>query len=388
MSPSDRAAEPSGRAERSIGVSLGDRSYDIMIRQGLIGDAGRLLKPILARPRAFVVTDENVAPLYLAPLRSGLKGAGISEEEFIVEPGETAKSMAGLERLLDWLLDRGVERSDCILALGGGVIGDLAGFAAAIVKRGCAYVQIPTTLLAQVDSAVGGKTGVNAKAGKNLIGAFHQPRLVLADTSALATLPLREFRAGLAEVVKYGLIDNAEFFAWLEQNLPALLAQDADALGRAIEICCRAKAAIVAADEREGGARMLLNLGHTFGHALEAAAAYDGRLLHGEAVAIGCVMAFELSAQLGLCPPGDAERVRRIFERAGLPTDPAPMSADELDAERFVALMRHDKKSAGGAMRLILARGIGRAFVDEDMDPSSLRGFLSRRLSQHSDKQA
>ncbi|GAB4525148.1 MAG: 3-dehydroquinate synthase [Parvularculaceae bacterium] len=386
MSPSERTPD-SGGAERRIGVSLGDRSYHIIIRRGLIGDAGRLLKPILARPRAFVVTDENVAPLYLAPLKSGLEGAGISVEEYIVAPGETSKSMAALERLLEWLLDRGVERPDCILALGGGVIGDLAGFAAAIVKRGCAYVQIPTTLLAQVDSAVGGKTGVNAKAGKNLIGAFHQPRLVLSDTGALATLPPREFRAGLAEVVKYGLIDNAEFFAWLEPNLPALLAQDAEALGRAIEICCRAKAAIVAADEREGGARMLLNLGHTFGHALEAAAAYDGRLLHGEAVAIGCVLAFELSAEIGLCPPGDAERVRRIFERAGLPTDPVLTSTDRLDAERFIALMRHDKKSMAGGLRFILARGIGRAFVADDVDPSQLRNFLSSRLSALSEKQ-
>jgi 3-dehydroquinate synthase len=294
----------------------------------------------------------------------------------VLPPGEATKSMAQLAELSDRLLDLGVERTTTLVAFGGGVIGDLAGFAAAIALRGLDYVQIPTTLLAQVDSAIGGKTGINTRHGKNLIGAFHQPRLVLSDTAVLGSLPPRELRAGYAEVVKYGLIDRPDFFAWLEAHGGALLAGEPAAQQHAILESCRAKAAVVAADERELGARGLLNLGHTFAHALEAACGYGDELLHGEAVALGIVMAFELSARLGLCPEDDARRVRAHLAAVGLPTALSMVRPEGFATEALLAAMGHDKKARGGRPRFVLARGIGRAFTGAEVEPAEIEALL------------
>jgi 3-dehydroquinate synthase len=294
----------------------------------------------------------------------------------VVPAGEAAKSMVQLDGLLGRLLDLGIERSTAVVALGGGVIGDLAGFAAAVALRGVDYVQVPTTLLAQVDSAIGGKTGINVRHGKNLIGAFHQPRLVLADTAALATLPPRELRAGYAEVVKYGLIDRPELFAWLEAHGAEVLAGEEAAQRHAILESCRAKAAVVASDEREAGARALLNLGHTFGHALESACGYGDELLHGEAVAIGLVLAFELSVRLGLCPAADAARVRAHLAAVGLPTSPRMIRSRGFPPSALLAAMSHDKKARGGSPRFVLVRGIGQAFAGAEVEPAAVEAVL------------
>jgi len=357
-----------------VRVELGARSYDIRIGPGLLAQAGALLRPVLAAPRVVVVTDETVAGLYLAPLRAALDAAGLRHDSIVLPPGEATKSMVQLSTLLDLMLGFGIERSTTVVALGGGVIGDLAGFAAATALRGVPFVQVPTTLLAQVDSAVGGKTGVNSRHGKNLIGAFHQPRLVLADTDTLDTLPRRHLLAGYAEVAKYGAIDQPAFFAWLEAHGPALLAGDAAARAHAIRVSCEAKAAIVAADEREAGQRAMLNLGHTFGHALEAETGYGDVLYHGEAVAIGMVLAFDLSVRLGLCPPDDAARVRRHLDAVGLPTAPPP----GLSPSALLAHMAKDKKVAGGRLTFILTRGLGRAFIARDVDPAAVAAVLDR----------
>ena len=325
-------------------------------------------------PHVALITDETVAGRYGARFVAALAEAGIRSDSIVVPAGEDSKSLARLGTVLDQVLGLGIERGSMVVALGGGVVGDLAGFAAAVALRGIPFIQVPTTLLAQVDSAVGGKTGINSPHGKNLIGAFHQPRLVLADTGALDSLPPRDLRAGYAEVAKYGLIDRPDFFGWLEQEGgAAVLAGDPAARRHAIRTSCEAKAAIVAADERESGQRALLNLGHTFGHALEAASGYSNRLLHGEAVAIGIVLAYGLSARLGLCAHDDPVRVRRHMEAVGLPTavpDWAP------DADGLLALMAKDKKVAGGQLTFILARGIGEAFVARGIDPEPVRGFL------------
>ncbi len=358
-------------------VELGPRSYDILVGAGLLAEAGSLLRPILRQPRVVIVTDAALAATpHPARLEASLAAAGIAHHRLQLPAGEATKSIARLEQLLNELLALGIERRTAVLALGGGVIGDLAGFAAAITLRGLDFVQLPTTLLAQVDSAVGGKTGINLPAGKNLVGAFHQPRLVLADSDVLATLPARELRAGYAEVVKYGLIDRPEFFAWLEEHGQEVLAGEPSALRHAVLESCRAKAAIVAADEHEEhGRRALLNLGHTFGHAFEALAGYDGTLLHGEGVAIGMVMAFRLSVRLGLCPAGDAERVAAHLAGAGLPTSPrrlgnlAPPSA-------VLAAMRLDKKVEDGRPRFVLARGIGQAFSGAAVAPADVLAVL------------
>jgi 3-dehydroquinate synthase len=358
-------------------VDLGARSYEIVVGPGLLERAGEELRQVLRRREVILVTDEQVAATpHLATLEASLAGAAIASRRIVLPPGEASKSMAELERLLDRILAAGVERSTTLLAVGGGVIGDLAGFAAAILLRGLDYVQIPTTLLAQVDSAVGGKTGINARQGKNLIGAFHQPRLVLSDTDALATLPARQLRAGYAEIVKYGVIDRPELFAWLEQQGSALLAGDALAQQHAIVESCRAKAALVAADERETGARALLNLGHTFGHALEALAGYGEALLHGEAVALGIGLAAALSVRLGFCPAADAERIRRHFAAVGLPTSRATIAVPGLGPEAILAAMARDKKVQGGRLRLVLLRGIGQAFADAEVEPEELLALL------------
>ena len=362
-------------APDSITVDLGPRSYDILVGGGLVADAGAHLRPLLRQPRAILVTDDNVAALYRAPLLDSLAGAGIDGDCIVLPAGEATKAFGPLEGLIDGLLARRVERSTTVIALGGGVVGDIAGFAAGIVQRGIDFVQIPTTLLAQVDSSVGGKTGINTPRGKNLVGVFHQPRLVLADTGTLDTLPQRELLAGYAEVAKYGLIDDPVFFDWLEVNAAAMLAGDETARRHAIVTACRAKARIVADDEREDGRRALLNLGHTFAHALEAEAGYGGDLLHGEAVAIGMVLAFDLSARLGLCPPEDAARVRRHLSEIGLPTAP-PATAG--GAAALVDHMRSDKKVTAGRVAFVLARGIGDAFISGDVDLGDVKDLLDQ----------
>ena len=359
-------------------VELGARSYEIVIGAGLLQGAGAELRNILRQPRVIIVTDRHLAATaHLAILEASLQAAAIESRTLVVPAGESSKSLAELERLLERILAGGIERGTTLIAFGGGVIGDLAGFAAAILLRGLDYVQIPTSLLAQVDSAVGGKTGINARQGKNLIGSFHQPRLVLADTAVLASLPPRQLRAGYAEVAKYGVIDRPAFFAWLEQHGGAVLAGDAAAQQHAIVESCRAKAALVARDEHERGARALLNLGHTFGHALEALAGYDGRLLHGEAVALGVVLAATLSVRLGLCPAADLERIRRHFAAVGLPTARAQVGAESFAAEALLAAMAHDKKAQGQRPRFVLLRGIGQAFAGAAVEPAELLALLS-----------
>ena len=367
---------------QTLRVDLDDRSYDILIDDGLIDDAGRHLAPIAGSTPLLVVTDENVAGLHLPRLESSLDAAGLAHRRFVLPAGEETKNFAELQRLVEAILEIGPERSSLLVALGGGVVGDIAGVAASLVLRGIGFVQVPTTLLAQVDSAVGGKTAINAPHGKNLIGAFYQPRLVLSDTGVLDTLPRRERLAGYAEIVKYGLIDDPAFFGWLEENGPAAIDGDGDARKYAIRKSCAAKAAIVSGDETEQGARALLNLGHTFAHALEARARYDGAVLHGEAVAVGLVLAFALSVDLGLCPAGDAARVRRHLRAVGLPVTVADLGIDAGGADDLVAAMKHDKKVRDGRLTFILARGIGEAFVTSDVAASSLDRVLAGALAE------
>ncbi len=364
-----------------VPVALGDRSYGIKIGPGLLEHAAELISPHLSRPRTAIVTDENVAAAHLGALEEKLREAGIAVETKVLPAGEATKSQQHLFEVTDFLLEAGIERNDVIIAFGGGVIGDLAGFAAAILRRGVNFIQIPTSLLAQVDSSVGGKTGINAKAGKNLIGAFHQPVLVLIDTALLDSLPSRELKAGYAEVAKYGLLGDAGFFAWLEDNAGALLAGDMQARMRAIETSCRAKADVVARDEREGSVRALLNLGHTFGHALEAATGYSDRLLHGEGVAIGMAMAFRFSERLGYCPAGRAERVAKHLKSAGLPVHISSIPGDKLDADYLLSAMYQDKKATGGKLVFVLARDIGDTYVAQDVSPEDVLTFLKDELA-------
>jgi 3-dehydroquinate synthase len=365
----------------TVHVDLPDRAYDVLIGRGLIAEAGAHIAPLLKRPRVAVLTDTTVAGLHLEALRNGLAAADIDMEALALPAGEATKSWAYLEQSVGWLLDRKVERSDVVVAFGGGVIGDLVGFAAAILRRGVRFVQIPTTLLAQVDSSVGGKTGINAAQGKNLIGAFHQPSLVLADIDVLGTLTARDFLAGYGEVVKYGLLGDADFFEWLECNGPALAAGDLAARVEAVRRSVQMKADIVARDETEQGQRALLNLGHTFGHALEAATGYSDRLLHGEGVAIGCALAFELSARMGLCSQECPSRVRAHLKDMGMKTDLGDIPGNLPDAEGLLDLMGQDKKVVQGQLRFILARGIGEAFVTGDVTARDVLQVLQDGLS-------
>ncbi len=351
----------------SVRVALGERSYEVEIGPDLLSHAGARFAPLLARPQVAVLTDDTVAGLHLEALREGLAAGGIDMVSLSLPPGEATKTWPHLERAVEWLLSQKVERRDVVVALGGGVIGDLAGFATAILRRGVRFVQIPTSLLAQVDSSVGGKTGINSTQGKNLIGAFHQPSLVLADTSVLGTLAPRDLLAGYGEVVKYGLLGDAEFFAWLETQGPRLASGDMAARVQAVARSVQMKAEIVSRDETEQGDRALLNLGHTFCHALEAATGYSDRLLHGEGVAIGCALAFELSARLGLCPQEDPSRVRAHLREMGMKTDLRDIEGDLPSAETLVDLMAQDKKVVDGQLRFILAHGIGQAFVTSDV---------------------
>ncbi|MGD9800623.1 MAG: 3-dehydroquinate synthase [Parvularculaceae bacterium] len=358
-------------------VNIGAQSYEIHIGEGLLESAGALLKPTLNRPWAVIVTDRHVDAAQGPRLEYGLGAAGVAFEKIVLEPGEAAKSMQGVTDLVERLIALGVERNDTILAFGGGGIGDLAGFAAAIVKRGCAFAQIPTTLLAQVDSSVGGKTAVNSTHGKNLIGAFHQPKIVISDVAALATLPARELKAGYAEVVKYGALGDEPFFAWLENRGADVLAGDATARRVAVKRACETKAEIVAADEREHGVRALLNLGHTFGHALEAAQGYSGGLLHGEAVSVGMMLAFDFSVAMKGCPPADAERLRAHLKATGLPSTLADAArGGEFAADALLSAMLQDKKVEQGALTLILVRRLGEAYIEKAVDPSTIVEFL------------
>jgi 3-dehydroquinate synthase len=358
-------------------VDLGERGYDILVGPGLIGRAGAKILPLLRRRQVVIVTDATVARHHLAPLCASLEEHGIAQRTIVLPPGEGTKDLAHFGRLVDDILDGGVERGTMLVALGGGVVGDIAGFAAATLLRGIDFVQIPTTLLAQVDSSVGGKTAINTSAGKNLLGAFYQPRLVLADTTSLGTLPRREVRAGYGEIVKYGLIRDIEFFQSLEANGQAICDLDPAALTRAVMVSCRMKAAIVAADEREEGDRALLNFGHTFGHALEAETGFGDRLLHGEAVALGMVLAFDFAVHLGLASGQDAHRVRHHLAAASLPTELSAVGLAGSAADRLLAHMGKDKKVRDGAITLILPRRIGEVFVMRDAPVGQLRSFLT-----------
>jgi 3-dehydroquinate synthase len=367
-----------------VNVGLGDRAYDIAIGRGQLSTLGARIAALRPGCKAAVVTDETVARHHLAAAQAALKAAGIESSSVAVPPGEGSKSFAMLERVCDALLAARIERGDLVVALGGGVVGDLAGFAAAVLRRGVDCVQVPTTLLAQVDSSVGGKTAINASHGKNLIGAFCQPILVVADTALLDTLPAREFRAGYAEVVKYGLLGDAAFFAWLEANWKDLFAggnsSGSFAREHAIAVSCRAKAAIVARDERETGDRMLLNLGHTFGHAFEAAAGFSDRLLHGEAVALGMALAFEFSARRGLIAQAEADRAIAHLAAAGLPTHVSAVPGAWPGVDAMMDLIAQDKKVRRGRLTLILVRGIGAAFVTRDVEADEVRAFIAEKL--------
>lgn len=366
--------------ERLVHVPLGERAYDILIGPDLIAHAGGEITSRLKVRKAAIITDENVAPLYLDRLVDSLQTDGVETVSLTLPAGEKTKSLEHLATVCDLVLSARIERNDAVIALGGGVIGDLAGFAAGIVRRGVRFIQVPTSLLAQVDSSVGGKTGINTRHGKNLLGVFHQPDLVLADTSALDSLSEREFRAGYAEVAKYGLIDRPDFFEWLEKNWKDVFAGGA-ARAEAISISCQSKADVVVEDERETGRRALLNLGHTFGHALEAATQYDSRrLVHGEGVAIGMVLAHRFSARLNLASPDDAIRVEAHLKAVGLPTKISDIPGELPSTEVLMDAIAQDKKVKSGKLTFILTRGIGQSFVADDVATSEVQTFLSQNL--------
>ena len=373
-------AQPRSSEPTVVKVALNERAYDIVIGRGVLASLGARIKALRPGAKVALVSDENVAARHLAAAEASLQAARVESSRIVVPPGEASKSYATFEKICEALIAARIERNDLVVALGGGVIGDLAGYAAASVRRGLDFVQVPTSLLAQVDSSVGGKTGINSAQGKNLVGAFHQPVLVIADTALLDTLPEREFRAGYAEVAKYGLLGDAAFFSWLEANWKDMF-KGGPAREHAIAVCCRAKAAIVARDERETGERALLNLGHTFGHAFEAAAGYSQRLLHGEAVALGMSMAFQFSAGKKLLAQAEAARAIRHLSDVGLPTHIKDVQNDMPDAGRLMQLIGQDKKVKRGKLTFILVRGIGQAFVAPDVDPADVRAFLEGKLA-------
>jgi 3-dehydroquinate synthase len=361
-------------------VSLGAHSYDILVGERLLAKAGSYIKPLLKRPQVIIVSDETVAKFYLHRLVGSLEEAGIAHRSVIVPAGEGTKSLGAFSNVIEQILEQKPSRDTTLIALGGGMVGDLTGFAASVLLRGVNFIQIPTTLLAQVDSSVGGKTGINSAFGKNLIGRFHQPILVLSDVSTLASLPKRELLAGYAEMLKYALINDPEFFAWLNANASAMLAGDVALLTHAILHCCKAKATIVEADETEHGVRALLNLGHTFGHALEAETGYGDALLHGESVAIGMVMALHTSVAMGLCPAADLDKVKVHYKAMGLPASPKDIRA-EWDEKALMEHFTRDKKSKDGSLTFILARGIGGAFVAEKVDAALIQKTVSEFIA-------
>jgi len=366
--------------QKQLRVELGNRSYDIIVGERLLAKTASYIGPLMQGGQVIIISDRNVARFYLHRLTNSLEEAGIRHRSVIVQPGEGTKSLASFGELMEALLEQHPDRKTLLIALGGGVVGDLTGFAASVLLRGVEFVQIPTTLLSQVDSSVGGKTGINSRFGKNLIGSFHQPLLVLADVATLSTLPPRELLAGYGEMLKYGLINDPEFFAWVEQNGAALLAGDAALQGEAVLRSCAAKATVVAADEKENDIRALLNLGHTFGHALEAETGYGDTLLHGEAVAIGMVMAFTASVKLGLCPKADLERVLAHYRAVGLPATPLAIRP-HWDIEAMIEHFGHDKKNSDGKLTFILVRGIGQAFIQKGVEKAFLREFLAEFLA-------
>ncbi len=371
------AGTPGGLRE-TVHVELGARSYDILIGEGLLAEAGVEIARVLPGARAIIVSDRNVAGHHLDALVTSLAVGGVDAVSYVVEAGEQSKSFPALEKVVDAILGARLERGDVVVAFGGGVVGDLAGFAAGITRRGMHLVQMPTSLLAQVDSSVGGKTGINTARGKNLVGVFFQPRLVIADSGVLNTLPERHFRAGYAEVAKYGLINDAHFFAWLERTWAEVFSGGPGRL-KAIATSCAAKAAVVAADETERGDRALLNLGHTFGHALEAATGFSDDLIHGEAIAIGMVLAAKFSAEQGLCSADLPARVSAHFEVVGLPTRLAQIPGQKLETGRLMQLIGQDKKVARGSLNFILLRGVGEAFIARDIDSAKVSAFLDRQ---------
>jgi 3-dehydroquinate synthase len=370
----------------TVAVALGARSYDIVIGRGVLASLGARITALRPGAKAFIVTDENVARHHLGPAQAALDQAHVTTNSIVVAPGEASKSYRVFERVCEAMIASHIERDDLVIALGGGVIGDLAGFAAAVTRRGLDYVQVPTTLLAQVDSSVGGKTAIDSAQGKNLIGAFHQPILVLADTAVLDTLPPREFRAGYAELAKFGLLGDAAFFAWLEANWREIFAggktSKSHAREHAIAVACRGKAGIVSRDERETGERALLNLGHTFGHALEAACGFSDRLLHGEAVAAGMALAFAFSARQGLLPEAEAARAVEHLADVGLPTRIGDIPGPPPSLDRLMGLVAQDKKVKRGMLTFILVRGIGQAFIEAGVDAATVRAFLSEKLAE------
>jgi len=366
----------------TVQVDLGARSYDILIGAGLLARAGELIAPFIGQSRAFVISDETVWGLHGDALRQGLSAGGVQTIEKVLPAGESTKNWAQLGDVLDWLLTEGAGRDDVLMAFGGGVIGDLTGLAASLLKRGMKFVQVPTTLLAQVDSSVGGKTAVNTGQGKNLVGAFYQPQLVIADTDVLKTLPDRERRAGYAEIIKYGLINDRAFIDWLSENDAEVLALAPAAISQAVAVSCRAKAGIVAQDEREGGVRALLNLGHTFGHALEAANGYGTELLHGEAVGTGMVLALRYSARLGLMRQEDADLAARLIGQSGLETSLKSLPGGPYEASALVDAMRQDKKARAGQVPLILAKGLGESFIYPNADLQDVQVFLQEELQK------
>jgi len=368
-------------AER-VHVSLGDRSYDIIVGDNAIDQCGEIVSAVAKSNRTIVITDENVAPHWLAKVIQSLEGAGLSSRSIILPPGEHTKSYRQLEVLLDDLLDQGIDRKTTLIALGGGVIGDLTGFAAAIVLRGINFVQIPTTLLSQVDSSVGGKTGIDTRQGKNLVGAFHQPLCVIADTATLDTLPARERRCGYAEVIKYGVINDRKFFDWLIKNGQRVLDGDPNARREAVIRSCKSKAAIVAADEKEAGLRALLNLGHTFGHAIEAQVGFDDVLKHGEAVSIGMVMALDMSARLAVAPESARDELKDHLDELGLPTTLSGLVGDNWTSAALLEHMGRDKKTEGNQLTFILARNIGNSFVAKDIDTDAVAATLDAFIAE------
>ncbi len=367
-------------AARRLHLDLGPRSYDIVIGSGLLHEAGNLIAPHLRRPRAVIVADAAVAGLYLEPLTQSLRASDVVVDHVLIPSGEESKSFAELQRLCETLLRLGIDRSSALIALGGGVVGDLTGFAASMLLRGIDFIQVPTTLLAQVDSSVGGKTAIDCAAGKNLVGSFHQPRLVVADTKTLDSLPARELRGGYAEVVKYGFIRDRSFFDWLEAHGAEILRGDNDKRIEAIFASCRHKAEVVAADEKETGERALLNFGHTFAHALEAETGFGATLLHGEAVSIGMVMAFDFSVRLGLCPAAEAALARRHLIALGLPVDLSGLRQQKWDRDALLMRMARDKKALAGKFAFVLTKGIGKAFFTTDIPRQEIAAFLDSVL--------
>lgn len=364
----------------TLSLNLSHHRYDIVIGERLLGKAGEYIKKVLKRPHVIIVSDENVAKLYLHRLANSLEEAGIQQRSVIVPAGEGTKSLAGFSKVVEQILEQKPSRDTMLVALGGGMVGDLTGFAASVLLRGVDFIQIPTTLLAQVDSSVGGKTGINSEYGKNLIGAFHQPSLVLSDVGTLASLPHRELMAGYAEVLKYALINDPGFFEWLDENAPAMLEGNTELLSHAILRCCKAKAAIVEADEKEKNVRALLNLGHTFGHALEAETGYSDELLHGESVMIGMMMAFSASVSMGLCARGDLEKLEAHYKKLRMFTSPKDIR-DKWDADALMEHFTRDKKATDGGMTFVLVRGIGKAFVMQHTDAMAIRQVLNRFLN-------